>query len=84
MAGEHRPWQRYCEAFWRAHHEAWKRSEAWTRLAAQSESDKALLSALAELEVGEPIHALTLALKLYSWPPRSDERRPIAASKRAY
>ncbi len=27
MAGEHRPWQRRCEAFWRAHHEAWKRSD---------------------------------------------------------
>lgn len=27
MAGEHRPWQRYCEAFWRAHHEAWKCSD---------------------------------------------------------
>ena len=24
MAGEHRPRQRYGEAFWRAHHEAWK------------------------------------------------------------
>lgn len=27
MADEHRPWQRYCEAFWRAHHEAWKNSD---------------------------------------------------------
>ena len=27
MAGEHRPRQRYSEAFWRAHHEAWKRSD---------------------------------------------------------
>lgn len=27
MTGEHRPWQRYCEAFWRAHHEAWKHSD---------------------------------------------------------
>jgi hypothetical protein len=27
MSGEHRPWQRYCEAFWRAHHEAWKNSD---------------------------------------------------------
>jgi hypothetical protein len=27
MTGEHQPWQRYCEAFWRAHHEAWKRSD---------------------------------------------------------
>ena len=27
MADEHRPRQRYSEAFWRAHHEAWKRSD---------------------------------------------------------
>ena len=26
MADEHRCRQRYGEAFWRAHHEAWKRS----------------------------------------------------------
>lgn len=27
MAGEQRPWLRQGEAFWRAHHEAWKRSD---------------------------------------------------------
>jgi len=27
MAGEHRPRQRYGVIFWRAHHEAWKRSD---------------------------------------------------------
>jgi hypothetical protein len=27
MAGEHRARRRYGEAFWRAHHEAWKRSD---------------------------------------------------------
>jgi hypothetical protein len=27
MAGEHRPWTRQGEAFWHAHHEAWKRSD---------------------------------------------------------
>jgi transposase-like protein len=27
MAGEHRQWTRQGEAFWRAHHEAWKRSD---------------------------------------------------------
>lgn len=27
MAGEHRTWKRQGEAFWRAHHEAWKRSD---------------------------------------------------------
>jgi len=27
MAGEHRPWTRQGEAFWREHHEAWKRSD---------------------------------------------------------
>lgn len=27
MAGEHRTWKRQGEAFWRAHHEVWKRSD---------------------------------------------------------
>ena len=27
MASEHRPWRRQDEEFWRAHHEAWKRSD---------------------------------------------------------
>jgi Transposase len=27
MASEHRPWTRQGEVFWRAHHEAWKRSD---------------------------------------------------------
>src|SRR5437764_13767685 len=27
MADEHRAWMRQGEAFWRAHHEAWKRSD---------------------------------------------------------
>jgi hypothetical protein len=27
MASEHRPWTRQGEAFWRAHHEAWQRSD---------------------------------------------------------
>ena len=27
MTSEHRPWMRQGEAFWRAHHEAWKRSD---------------------------------------------------------
>jgi transposase len=27
MASDHRPWTRQGEAFWRAHHEAWKRSD---------------------------------------------------------
>jgi hypothetical protein len=27
MANESRPWTRQGEAFWRAHHEAWKRSD---------------------------------------------------------
>ena len=27
MANEHRTWRRQDEAFWRAHHEAWKRSD---------------------------------------------------------
>jgi hypothetical protein len=59
-------------------------AETWTKLAAQLESDEALLSVLSKLEIGEPIHALTLALNLHSWPARSNERRRIAASRRAY
>ena len=39
-------------------------SETWTKLAAQLESDEALLSALLELEVGEPYDALPQALGL--------------------
>jgi hypothetical protein len=27
MADEHRTWRRQDEGFWRAHHEAWKRSD---------------------------------------------------------
>lgn len=27
MMDERRGWRRQCEAFWRAHHEAWKRSD---------------------------------------------------------
>ena len=27
MADEHQAWKRQGEAFWRAHHEAWKRSD---------------------------------------------------------
>ncbi len=27
MTDERRGWRRQCEAFWRAHHEAWKRSD---------------------------------------------------------
>jgi hypothetical protein len=59
-------------------------AKTWTKLAAQLESDEALLKALSELEVFQPIDVLTLALKLRSWPPRSNERRKIAASRRAY
>jgi hypothetical protein len=59
-------------------------AETWTKLAAQLESDEALLRALPELEVGEPYDALTLTLKLRTWPPRSNERRRIGASNRAY
>jgi hypothetical protein len=59
-------------------------AETWTKLAAQLEADEALLSALLELEVGEPSDALTFALKLRTWPPRSNERRRIGASNRAY
>ena len=56
----------------------------WTKLAAELESDEALLNALLELDVNEPIDALPLALKLRSWPTQSDSRRRIVASRRAY
>src|SRR5262245_36927958 len=38
--------------------------ETWKRLAAESESDQALLSALSELDWGEPCDSLLLALNL--------------------
>jgi hypothetical protein len=41
-------------------------AETWTRLAAEFESDQALLNALCELEFGEPYHALPVALKLHA------------------
>jgi hypothetical protein len=42
-------------------------AETWTRLAAELESDGALLRALSELEFSEPYYALPQALKLRSW-----------------
>jgi hypothetical protein len=39
-------------------------AETWTRLAAQLESDEALLTALSELEPSDPSYALPLALRL--------------------
>jgi hypothetical protein len=42
-------------------------AETWTRLAAELESDQALLRAISELEFGEPYEVLPLALKLRSW-----------------
>jgi hypothetical protein len=41
-------------------------AELWTKLAAETESDQTLLSALSELELGEPYEALPLALNLHS------------------
>jgi hypothetical protein len=43
-------------------------ADTWTRLAAEHESDEALLRAISELEFSEPYEALPLALKLHSWP----------------
>ena len=43
-------------------------ADTWTRLAAEHESDEALLRAISELEFSEPYEALPLALKLRSWP----------------
>ena len=43
-------------------------ADTWTRLAAEHQSDEALLRAISELEFSEPYEALPLALKLRSWP----------------
>jgi hypothetical protein len=43
-------------------------ADTWTRLAAEHESDEALLRTMSELEFSEPYEALPLALKLRSWP----------------
>jgi hypothetical protein len=43
-------------------------ADTWTRLAAEHESDEALLRAISELEFSKPYEALPLALKLHSWP----------------
>ena len=42
-------------------------AETWTRLAAELDSDQALLRTISELEFSEPYEALPLALKLRSW-----------------
>jgi hypothetical protein len=38
----------------------------WTKLAAETEFDQMLLSALSQLELGEPYEALPFALNLHS------------------
>src|SRR5262249_23414591 len=43
-------------------------ADTWKRLAAEHESDEALLRAISELEFSKPYEALPLALKLRSWP----------------
>jgi hypothetical protein len=43
-------------------------ADTWTRLAAEHESDEALLRAISELEFRKPYEALPLALNLRSWP----------------
>jgi hypothetical protein len=43
-------------------------ADSWTRLAAEHESDEALLRAISELEFSKPYEALLQALKLHSWP----------------
>ena len=42
-------------------------AETWTRLAAELESDEALLRTLSDLEFSEPYYAVPEALKLRSW-----------------
>jgi len=41
-------------------------AETWTRLAAELESDQALLQAISEMELSEPYYALPLALRLHT------------------
>ena len=48
-------------------------ADTWTRLAAELESDEALLRTMSELEFSEPYEALPLALKLHSWPTSATE-----------
>jgi hypothetical protein len=48
-------------------------ADTWAKLAAQLESDEALLNALLKLEVSERIDALPLALSLRAWPPLSND-----------
>jgi hypothetical protein len=43
-------------------------ADTWSRLAAEHESDEALLRAISELEFSEPYEALPQVLKLRSWP----------------
>jgi hypothetical protein len=43
-------------------------ADTWTRLAAEHESDEALLRAISELQFSKPYEALPLALNLRSWP----------------
>ena len=59
-------------------------AEMWRRLAAELEADQALLNTISALELGEPYDALLLTLKLRSWPMRSNERRWVGASNRAF
>jgi hypothetical protein len=42
-------------------------AETWTGLSAQLASDQALLSAISELEFGEPYEVLPRALNIHSW-----------------
>ena len=42
-------------------------AETWKRLAAETESDQALLLAIREMDLGEPYEDLPLALNLHAW-----------------
>jgi hypothetical protein len=42
-------------------------ADTWTKLAAELESDEALLRAISDMEFSEPYEALPRALKLRSW-----------------
>jgi hypothetical protein len=42
-------------------------ADTWNRLAAELESDEALLQAMSEMELSEPCYDLPLALGIRSW-----------------
>jgi hypothetical protein len=58
-------------------------AETWNKLAAETESDQALLRAISEMELGEPYETLPFILNLRSWPDQpADKVQGHTASNR--